>query len=74
MLGLPRGDRLNPSSKGSTGRRPCITSTELGSSDTNSALGSIDSVNTATMYYEEVELLKKLIEEFDKKFDNVVKK
>ena len=46
--------RLDTSSKGSTGSRPGITNTELSSSDTNSALDSIDSVNTLTMHSEEI--------------------
>jgi hypothetical protein len=63
-------DRSDPSSKGYTANRQGLTSNELSSSDHSSTL---DFLNTTTLY-SDLELLKTIIEKFDKKFDDVSKK
>ena len=63
-------DRSDPSSKGYTANRQGLTSNELNSSDHSSTL---DFLNTTTLY-SDLELLKTIIEKFDKKFDDVSKK
>ena len=63
-------DRSDPSSKSYTGNRQGLTSTKLNSSDHNSTL---DFLNTTTLF-SDLELLKTIIEKFDKKFDPVSKK